>query len=124
MKNTKKQQAEFYKGARAVLIEMGAKELKVGAGYDLSIDTSIGDLFLRVDDDNTIMYSVYSNFIGNPEEAKKRFGHWKQNVHNTDSVQEAIAEVKYFYSRILSQVKLKNQKNENTSRTIKRDKNR
>jgi len=106
MSNTKKQQAEFYKGCRAVLIEMGAKELIVDYGYNLVINTTIGGLFLRVDDDNSIMYSVYANFKDNPTVAKERFGHWKQNLYSTDSVQEAIAEVKYFYSRILQQVAL------------------
>lgn len=106
MKNTKKQQADFVKGARSVLLELGAKVLMVDYGYNLVIETSIGGLFLRVDDDNTIMYSVYANFKDNPTAAKDRFGHWKQNVHSTDSVEDAIAEVKYFYSRILNEVKL------------------
>jgi len=106
MKNTKKQQAEFYKECRAVLIEMGAKQVDVKYSYDLVIQTSIGGLFLRVEDDTSIMFSVYANFKENPTAAKERFGHWKQNVHSTDSVQDAIAEVKYFYSRILQQVEL------------------
>jgi hypothetical protein len=106
VKNTKKQQAEFFKGARSVLIELGAKDLMVDYGYNLVIETSIGGLFLRVDDDNKIMFSVYANFKDNPDKAKDIFGSWKQNVHSIENVQDAIAEVKYFYSRILNKVKL------------------
>lgn len=106
MKITKKQQIIFYKEARQILFDLGATELNVNVGYDLFINTSIGRLSLRVDSDNSIIFSVYSNFTDQANEAKERFGHWKQNVHSTDSVQEALAEVKYFYSRILQQIQL------------------
>ena len=106
MKITKKQSAAFQKQCVAMLkSELGATEV-VGAhhNYDLSIETSIGTLFLRVDDDNAHCYSVFGNFLGNEKIAQEKWGHWKQNLHYRMefTTEEVVAGVKKFYKKYLN----------------------
>lgn len=100
-RNSKKTQKEFVTKCTAILTNLGAVPVDNARGYNLVVETKIGPLYLRVDD-NSILFSVYGNFIGNEKEAADRFGHWKQNVHCSDGVSDALAEVKYFYSKIIN----------------------
>jgi hypothetical protein len=67
----------------------------------MKIKTKIGFFYIRVDDDNKNMFSVFGNFLESPTKAKKRFDHWKQNIHTASEANEAIEEVKNFYTNIL-----------------------
>lgn len=106
MKNTKKQQAEFIKKCEAVLIDLGAEKVINDERHSFTIKTSIGRLFLRIDDDNDIMFTVYGNFKDEPTKAKEIFGHWKQNLHSVGSVSESLERVKNYYTSILNLVQL------------------
>jgi hypothetical protein len=68
----------------------------------LILKTNTGDLCIRVDDDNVHCYSVFSNFLGNEEKAKLKFGHWKNNIHESaeKSESEVLEIVENYYSHI------------------------
>lgn len=106
MRNTKKTQQEFSKKCEAILIDLGAEKTLDNERYSFAIKTSIGRLFLRIDDDNSSMFTVYGNFLDEPTKAKSIFGHWKRNLHTTNCLPEALAEIKYFFSDTIYQVQL------------------
>ncbi|MEW5675531.1 hypothetical protein ABGT15_04400 [Flavobacterium enshiense] len=97
MKNeiNKKQSKEFFLKCTQMLKELGAKETTSALSYNLVIQTRIGDLYLKVEDDNCFCYSLFGNFLGNEMKAKEVFGHWKYNYHggNRDSNIDDIIEV-------------------------------
>lgn len=106
MKNSKKIQQEFSKKCEAILIDLGAEKTLNNERYTFAIKTSIGRLFLRIDDDNSSMFTVYGNFMDEPGKAQSIFGHWKRNVHTTNCLPEALAEIKYFFSNTLNQLQI------------------
>lgn len=106
MKNSKKIQKEFYVRANEILINLGFKNVDKGELYEKKINTKIGFFYARVDDDNSIMFTVYANFLEKPNEAQNYFRHWKNNIHTTSPLEIALKEVEAFYTSILNTVKL------------------
>jgi len=102
-KLTKKQSQSFYKNCTALLKDLGAIENpQTERSYNLVMETKTGPLYIRVDDDNIHCYSVFANFIGNEEKAKVKFGHWKNNIHESaeNSESEVLEIVKDFYTNL------------------------
>lgn len=97
---TKKQSKEFNKAATDLLINMGAEPVD-RLSYNLAIDTYIGKLFLRVDDDNVHCYSVFGNFLDDMGHAQKEHGHWKYNFYSTEDFERAMKEFKFHVSRAI-----------------------
>lgn len=96
----KAKQKEFVKKCTLMLKELGAVDSPKpnSYSYNLMIDSRIGKLYLRVDEDNTCCYSVFGNFLENTQEAKAEFGHWKYNFHGgsyEDTVDEIVDAVKF-----------------------------
>ena len=101
MKNTKAIQKQFIKEANEFFKSLGFVPVDASERYEMKINTKIGFFYIRVDDDNGHMFTVYGNFLENPKEAMKKFSHWKQNYHTTTLVSEAITEIKNHYTNIL-----------------------
>ena len=95
MKNIlKSDQQKFVKDCGKMLLKLGAEEIPPMGNYNLKIQTRIGNLYLKIDDDNTTCYSVFGNFLGDAETARKTFGHWKYNFHLCGTVEKVINEIK------------------------------
>ena len=101
MKNSKKIQLQFNKAANNFFKSLGFVPVDRSESYKMKIETKIGFFYIRVDDNNASMFSVYGNFLQFPTKAKERFNHWKQNIHTTSPAGEAIKEVELFYTNIL-----------------------
>ena len=101
MRNSKKIQLQFIKEANDFFKSLGFDPVDASERYEMKIQTKIGFLYIRVDDDNSNMFTVFANFLEYPAKAKERFDHWKNNLHTTSEFNEAIQEVKNYYTNIL-----------------------
>jgi len=102
-KLTKKQSQSFHKNCTALLKDLGAIENpQTERSYNLVMETKTGPLYIRVDDDNVHCYSVFSNFLGNEQKAKLKFGHWKNNIHEgpEKSESEVLEILEAFYTSL------------------------
>lgn len=106
MNKSKKHQLQFYKSMKEFFINLGFIPIDPSERYEFKINTKIGFYYVRIDSDKSFCFTVTSNFLENPGAAKNYFGHWKQNIHTSSDVLEAIEEAKNFYNHILNEVKL------------------
>jgi len=104
--NTAKQQLDFKTRIENVFVEkFGAiKTETIWPDHNIIVKTNIGNLYLIVSENNEDSFSVFGNFLNEPQKAKFIFGHWKQNIHSTLMIEKALEEVEAFYSNIINQV--------------------
>lgn len=91
-----KKQQDFIKKVTKLLTDMGAVPVEKIIGYEFAIDTAhCGKLYLGISD-SVYTYTVYGNFLDDPETAKEMFGHWKYNIHQLidEDIDEALEYVK------------------------------
>lgn len=101
MRNSKKVQLQFIKEVNEFFKNLGFVPVDASESYEMKIKTKIGFLYIRVDDDNSNMFTVFANFLEFRAKAKERFDHWKNNIHTMSELNEAIKEIKNYYTNIL-----------------------
>lgn len=91
-----KKRKEFRDKVTKLITEMGATPVKV-LNYEFAIDTPhCGKLYLSISD-SFLTYTLFGNFLDDPETAKELFGHWKHNVHQSADadIDEVLDFIKY-----------------------------
>lgn len=106
MNKSKKDQLSFYKSMRQYFIKLGFIPISSSERYELKINTKIGFYYVNIHSDKSFCFTVTSNFLDQPEAAKNYFSHWKQNIHTSSPLKEAIEEAQNFFNNILNEVKL------------------
>lgn len=64
------------------------------------IPTSIGELWIAVLNEPSSLHFVATNFIGNEEAAKAKFGHWKQNYISSEDYLDTHDNILAFKSHL------------------------
>jgi len=92
----KAKQKEFYTKCLELLKNMGAVTIENAINYTMYVETSIGKLYLKLDLESDYVFSLFGNFLDDPNKAKDKFGHWKYNLHLADdNITDNLKAVKF-----------------------------